>query len=130
MFNFDFYDWGSWGIGDFYDGNEELLKNALESGEDFDTGWHGFKKELESMRIIKDSGGVTVCVYADMDSALEGWDLITDGITDEEANMLTDEIVEEIRDHLYENTEYCEECEDSETLPGNATYEDVIKKSK
>lgn len=128
-FNFDFYDWGSWGVGDLYNGNEELLKNALESGEDFDTEWHGFKKELESMRITRDSEGITVYVSACMDSALEELDLIMDGITEEEAKKLTDEIVEEIREYLYEDMEYCEECDDSETLPATATYEEIMAKA-
>lgn len=128
-FNFDFYDWGSWGVGDLYNGNEELLKNALESGEDFDTEWHGFKKELESMRITRDSEGITVYVSAYMDSALEEWDLIMDGITEEEAEKLTDEIVEEIREYLYENSEYCEECEYSETISATSTFEEIMAKA-
>lgn len=33
---FDFDDWGSWGVGDFYDGNEEELDECcfrMEIGE-------------------------------------------------------------------------------------------------
>lgn len=131
-FNFDFYDWGKWGVGDFYNGNEELLKNALSSGEDFDTNWHGFKKELESMRIAKDSNGVTVSVSAYMDSALEEWDLICDGISEDEEAMLTEDIVEEIREALYRAMwadMYCEECENTAVLPASATFDEIIAKA-
>lgn len=32
-----------WGLTDFYDGNDDVLRKAVESGEDFDTGWFGCK---------------------------------------------------------------------------------------
>ena len=38
---FDFDDWGSWGVGDFYDGPMKSLQEAFLSGKTFDTGWHG-----------------------------------------------------------------------------------------
>ena len=122
---FDFDDWGSWGVGDFYNGNEEELRKAIESGKPFDTGWHGFKKEIQSMRVCRDESGVEVQVFAAMDSALEQYDLFCDFLEDDELELLTDEVVEKIRDYLYMG-DYVEETEDSITLQ-NPTFDDVMK---
>jgi len=122
---FDFDNWGSWGVGDFYDGNEEELKSAIESGEPFDTGWHGFKKEIQSMRIHRDENGVEIQVCAAMDDVFEQYDLFYDFLEDNECDLLTDEMVEEIRDYLCMG-DFVEETEDSITLQ-NPTFEDVMK---
>lgn len=122
---FDFDDWGSWGVGDFYDGNEEELKFAIESGEPFDTGWHGFKKELQNMRIVRDENGIEVSVSEYMDEAFEQTDLFCDFLENDEFDLLTDEKLEEIRDYLCWG-DFVEETEDSITLQ-NPTFEDVMK---
>lgn len=124
MFNFD--DWGSWGIGDFYPGNEKKLKDAIESGEDFDTGWHGFKKEVQSMRIEKDHRGIEVSVHAEMDDAFEQMDLFTDFLTSEELERITDEQVEEIRDYLY-MTDFSCEVTDSETIDRDSDFDKIME---
>lgn len=128
--SFDFDDWGSWGIGDFYKGNDAELRSAIESGKCFDTGWHGFKKELESFRVRRDNEGIMVEVLAYMDSAFEDTGLILDGITDEEAELLTDDMIEEIREYLYADTEFSDEAYDYEKLPATATFEDIMKSAK
>lgn len=122
---FDFDDWGSWGVGDFYDGNEEELKFAIESGEPFDTGWHGFKKELQSMRVVRDENGTEVSVSEYMDEAFEQDELFCDFLENDEFDLLTDEKLEEIRDYLCLG-DFVEETEDSITLQ-NPTFEDVMK---
>ncbi len=122
---FDFNDWGSWGVGDFYDGNEEELRNAIESGEPFDTGWHGFKKEIQSMRIHRDENGVEIQVSAAMDEVFEQEDLFYDFLEDDEWDLLTDDIIEEVRDYLCMG-DFVEETEESITLQ-NPTFNDVIK---
>ena len=124
MGGFNFEHWGSWGIGDWYDETYEELKSAVESGKPFDTGWHGWKKTEESMRIIRTEYETIVEVHSCMDEAFGQEDLIFDCLTDEEEERLTDEMVDEIRDLLYMG-DFNEETEDSETLPLNATVEDI-----
>ena len=109
---FDFDDCGSWGVGDFYDGNEGELRKAIESGEPFDTGWHGFKKEIQSMRIHRDETEVEVQVSAAMDEVFEQEDLFCDFLEDNEFDLLTDEVIDKVRDYLLMG-DFVEETEDS-----------------
>lgn len=126
---FDFEDWGSWGIGDFYDGNDEELKIAIETGEPFDTKWHGFKKELQNMRIARNEDRtITVEVSEYMDEVMEQYDLFCDFLTDEEMEKLTDEMVKEIRDDLCWG-DFVEETQESDDLPREATFDDIMKKA-
>lgn len=125
---FDFDDWGSWGVGDFYDGNEEELRKAIESNEPFDTGWHGFKKEIQSMRVHRNETGVEVQVFAEMDDVFEQHDLFCDFLEDNEFSLLTNEMIDEIRDYLCMG-DFVEETEDSITLQ-NPTFEDVMKAAR
>lgn len=131
--NLDFYDWGSWGItgdaSDLYHDVREMLEKALESGEDFDTGWHGFKKELESMRVRREGEKITVYVSAEMDSCFEEPDLIYDCLTDEEAEKLTDEMIESIREELMW-ADFVEESGDEETFPAYASLSDIMTSAK
>lgn len=125
----DFDDWGSWGVGDMRNGGDDLRK-AIESGEPFDSGWHGWKKELQSMRVQRvDSGEISVECYQEMDSALEQRDLFYDFLTGDEAERLDDEMVEEIRALLFEG-DFVEEVSYDEDLPADATYEQVIETAK
>lgn len=125
---FDFDDWGSWGVGDFYNENEEELRKAIESNEPFDTDWHGFKKEIQSMRVHRDGTEVEVQVFAEMDEAFGQYDLFCDFLKDDEFDLLTDEMVDEIRDYLCLG-DFVEETEDSITLQ-NPTFEDVMKAAR
>ena len=125
---FYFEDWGSWGIGDFYDGNKEELRNAIESDKPFDTDWHGFKKELQSMRIKRDKEKVTIYVHEYMDEALEEAELFYDFLTDEEADKLTDEMINEIRDYLCMG-DYTENVTEEDTLPVNVTFDEIMTKA-
>ena len=125
---FDFDDWGSWGVGDFYNGNEEELVDAINSGKPFDTGWHGFKKELESLRIARDDINVTVYVSTYMDEALGQAELFSDFLEDDEWELLTDEKLEEIRDYLYMG-DFVEEITLEDKLPLTATYKEIMNKA-
>lgn len=50
-------DAAKWGVSDFYDAHEAVLRKAVESGEAFDTGWYSVKKEIQSGRVwCKDDG--------------------------------------------------------------------------
>lgn len=129
-FNFDDWNWGSWGVGDFYDGNEKKLRDAIDSGKPFDTDWHGFKKELQSMRIQRTESKVIVSVSEYMDD-LEDYALILDCLTDEEEQKITEEQLEEIRNQLYYLcwSEFTTETSEEEELPVNATFEQIMDKA-
>ena len=130
MNTFDFGDWGSWGVGDFYDGHEKELRDAIESGEPFDTGWHGFKKELQSMRIQRTDGKIIVSVSEYMDD-LDDYALILDCLTDEEEQKITEEQLDEIRDQLLDLwwSEFTTETSEEEELPSDVTFEQVMEKA-
>lgn len=128
---FDFNDWGHYGIYDgkdmFYDKGQELSM-FLASNIEFDTGWHGFKKEIESMRVQRVfDEGILVSVHAEMDDAMEQCDLICDCLTDEEENLLTDDMIEEIRDLLMADMEFSSEETATEIIKEDSTLEDVMK---
>jgi hypothetical protein len=46
-----FYDAAKWGVSDFYEDCEKALKDAIEAGEPFDTGWYSVKKEIQTGRV-------------------------------------------------------------------------------
>ena len=127
--SYEFYDWGSWGVGDMYDGNERLLKEVIASGDRFTTGWHGWKKELQSMCIERTEDEVIVSASAYMDD-LEDYAIISDCLTSEEEEKITEEQYEAIRDALFECMEFRTEEEESETLPVTATYEEIMAKAE
>lgn len=104
------------------------LRIAISSGEPFDTGWHGFKKELESMKVTRKSKNddIIVEVSAYMDSAYEDAALIYDCLTNEESKNLTDSMIEEIRNEL-DFTDFREETEEMEFISPESSLEDVIK---
>lgn len=56
---------------DFYPRFEAALSKALESGEDFDTDWRGCKHELQTIRVHRESGNLTVSVSQDMVGGVE-----------------------------------------------------------
>ena len=47
------FDGAKWGVSDFYDRTYDGLIAALQSGDAFDTGWYGVKKEIESGRVYR-----------------------------------------------------------------------------
>ena len=119
-------DASKWGLTDLYEEDEKILRDAIASGERFDTGWVGCKKEIRSMRISRDEKICVQC-HAEMDSALEQLDLFTDFLTNEECKKLTDEAVDQIREMLMESCCYAEEAEYSDYLLSDATYEQVME---
>ena len=127
MADFDFNDWGSWGVGDFYSDTEKLLRDAIDSGEPFDTQWHGFKKEIQSMRIARDHDGITVSVSESMD---EGPDLIFDVLLDNEDDLLTEDMIEQILDNLAADMEFTDTTNYLEHLSSEATFDQVIAAAK
>ena len=116
-----------WGISDFYDEAEKSLRAAIDSGEDFDTGWFGCKKEINYAKIVREEGEITVSVTCHMDDLWESDDLIFDALW--RIEKITDGLPMEIIDSI-RNAACDEQLDDhttlSETLPGNASYEDII----
>ena len=125
MFGFNFINWGHRGVTDFYEDTEKALREAIESGEHFDTGWHGSEKEPVTAQIIRDEESIMVSVYSDgLDDCM---DLFSDFLTDEEMRKLTDEMVDQIRDYLdMGEGDFTQEVSYDEELPCDASFEDVV----
>lgn len=116
-----------WGVSDFYEEAEKALREALASGEDFDTGWFDCKKEINSGRIVREDGEITVSVTCSIDDLWESDDLIYDALWEVASieQLLPEEIIDSIRDAA------CDDGIDDhttmdETLPGSASYEDIV----
>lgn len=112
-----------WGISDFYEEAEQSLRDALASGEDFDTGWFGCKKEINYAQIVREGGEITVYVSAHMDDLWDSEDLIYD--TMKEEVELPEDVIDSIRDFaiddgIDDNTEL------SMTLSAEVSYEDIV----
>ncbi len=116
------YDFGHYGICSdhlcLYQENNVQLIQDLTSGQDFDTGWHGFKKELQSMRIRAHGQHIRIYISVWCDD-LE--DLIS---TDSQRGC-------ELSEAQYE--EVCRLCEDLPTqlmldrsIPRNSKLLDVL----
>ena len=127
--HFDFDDWGKWGVGDFYTEAEDLLKEAIASGKTFDTGWHGYKKEIESMRIQRDAEHITISCSTSMDEVFEQYDLFSDFLTNEEMEKLSDDLVVSIRDALMWG-DFSEDAEGDVQIPAGSDYDTVIRQAE
>lgn len=124
-FNFmNFYDFGHYGIFDepdmFYPEVRDLLQKALDSGEDFDTGWGGFKKELQSIRIHAVGDVIRLEVSQSMDDMPE---LIFDC---SETDDLTDDEVEVIID-AWDLSDYTTDTYADASLQRNSSIADIAK---
>ena len=93
------HDASKWGLTDLYPESEKLLREAIDSGEDFDTGGWSCRKECRSARYTRKNGKLTVRVCCDMDDLNEG-DLVYDAVYRiyHEEREVTDEQMEEILD--------------------------------
>ena len=126
---FDFDDWGKWGVGDFYPEAEEKLREVLLSGKTFNTGWHGYRKEIESMCILKDAEHITISCSTSMDEVLEQEDLFSDFLTEEEMKKLTDDLVDEIRDALMWG-DFSEDAESDVQIPPDSDFDTVVRQAE
>lgn len=124
----EFDEWGSWGVGDMRD-SEQILREVIASGDRFTTGWHGWRKELQSMCVERTEDEVIVSVSAYMDD-LDDFAIICDCLTGEEENRITEEQLEAIRNALYECMEFSTEEDESESIPVTATYEEIMAKAE
>lgn len=129
-----------WCLTDFYPISEDRLRHALESGEDFDTGWFGCKKEIRYARYVREGDDFTVEVSSHMGYLYESDDLIYDALWDviqseyvlpcdaiKSEEELPEDILESIRDAAIDN-----QLDDyttlSKTIPAStATFDEIVK---
>ena len=78
-------DGAKWSVSDLYESAAKALEDALLSGEDFDTGWWGVKKEIRSGRVSRIGDQVTVEASATDDFDTEGNGMVV--LTAKEATM-------------------------------------------
>lgn len=121
---FDFDDWGKYGVTDFYDEPKAELQKALDSGKPFNTGWHGSRKEFDSMCIVRGDDETIVMVNQCMDDAE---DLIYDCLLDDEEKKLSDDIHEEIMEFLYSDCCFSTEAEAEESIRLDASMDEIIQ---
>lgn len=115
-----------WSLTDFYEPSEQKLKDALNSGEDFDTGWWGCKKEIRYCRIVRENNAVIVQVSAHMDDLWDGDGLIYDALCDETntEQELPDDIIDSIRDAaIWDGID--DHTEITQELPADASFEQL-----
>lgn len=115
-----------WGLTDWYEESEKILREAIASEEDFDTGWFGCKKEIHYARIIRKDGLFTVTASSHSDDLWDGDDLIYDALWEVSRleEELPDDIIESIRDAAID----CgidDNAEETESLPSTATFEQI-----
>ena len=117
-----------WGLTDFYEESEQKLKDALTSGEDFDTGWFGCKKEINYARICRENDRVTVEVSAHMDDLWDGDALIYDALWEERhtEEELPDRIIDSIRDAAIDDG-LDDHTDITDALPADATFEQIVE---
>ena len=116
-----------WGLADFYEGSEKVLRDVLASGQDFCTSY-GCKKEIRYATITRANNAITVSVVSHMDDFFEEDDLIYDALWEcfKIEDPLPDEVIDSIRSSAmagmisdYSNAE--------KTLPGSATFEEICE---
>lgn len=117
-----------WGLTDFYEGVGDVLCKAIESGEDFDTGEFGCKKEIRYARVHREHGELEVEVTAYMDDLWDESSLIYDALwhVAKSEEELPEDIIDSIRDAAIDSGvddhTYC-----NRYLPADATYETVVE---
>ena len=116
-----------WGLTDFYEGRDVVLREAIDSGEDFDTGWFGCKKEIRYARIVREEGELAVYVSAYMDDLWDSEDLIYDALWTacNSEKELSGETIDNIRDWAIDDG-IDDVTELSMVLSEGASFEDVV----
>lgn len=120
----DFGHYGIFGEEDaLYPEVRLMLQEELDSNNNFDTGWHGFKEQCESMRIQADQRGILIGVHNYMD---EIPDLIFDI---DGSEKLTDDQVNRIKDLWNEEYVVSTEIIDYEWVTRDSTVKDIMIKA-
>ena len=114
---------------DFYLLSEDKLRAALDSGEDFDTGWFGCKKEIRYARYRREGEDFTIDVSAHMDDLYESEDLIYDALWEvcKMEELLPEHIIDSIKESAIDDR-----IDDvttlSKTIPSEtATFSEVVR---
>lgn len=117
-----------WGISDFYEDSEELLREALESGEDFTTEW-GCKKEIRYATLTKEGETISLRVVCNMDDLYESDDLIYDALWSRlrVEERLPDELIDSIREAAADEW-MNDSAEATAELPASSTFEEICAK--
>ena len=131
MRHLDFDGYASkWGLTDFYEDAELILRDTIESGDDFDTGWFGCKKEIRYARYERNEGGFHITVEAHMDDLWDGEGLIYDTLSDLDIDgEVSDEIIDEVRAIAMEVGIDDVTCVFAE-LPRDASFDDVVRETE
>lgn len=117
-----------WGLTDFYPGSLDKLTSAIESGEDFTTGWFGCKKEIRYGKYTKEDGEFRIEVDCHMDDLWESDDLIYDALWT--ACKMEIELPNEVIESIREGAEFLDDHTKLESvLSYDATIDDVIKET-
>lgn len=83
-----------WGVSDFYEEAQEALLQALRSGEDFDTGWYGVKKEIQSGRVFREGNTIYCEASCSDDFDTEGFGRVwIEVVEDQRAEYTLEDIV-------------------------------------
>jgi hypothetical protein len=114
-------DGDSWGTFEFYEDFSDLLLEAISSGEPFDTGWKGIKKEIASFRIARHaSGKFSVMVSCSDDFDTQGYGDETFGVSECGS---AEEVLDLIRERLTEAYSAADnDREDAEEYYGFSIY--------
>lgn len=112
-----------YGVTMLNDDAEEKLRELLDSGKDFDTGWGSCTKELEGVRFYARGDEITVSVSMEMDDMPELiYDATPDGID------LNEEEVDAIQDMCDDlDGGISSETIADRTIQRSSTYEEVIE---
>ena len=120
-----------WGLTDWYPESEKILRDVIESGEDFETEWLGCKKEIRYAKYARDEEGFVINVQSHMDDLFTGDDLIYDALwaSCHSEKVLPDDTIDRIRSECIEvgiddNTEFCV------TLPKDASWDEIMEMTK
>jgi hypothetical protein len=100
-------DGAKWGVSDFYDEARESLLEALKSGEDFDTGYYGVKKEIQTGRVYR----LGTTIYC------EAWcsdDFDTEGHGDYEITVFDDDTAEQLLEQIENGLEHAADGAESD----------------
>lgn len=124
-----FNEWGSWGVGDFHEKPMLTLKEAIAKGKPFDTGWHGWTKELQSMRILQKGDSVHVFCHAYMDDPYGDHELLGDFLEEGEWEKIDDEETLDWLEGEFFMYDIFDSADEEDVLPYGSSFEDIIKRA-
>lgn len=125
---FDFEEWGS-NYPEGFDGQAlDVLKEAFESGNLFDSNWHGFSDSSLRLRVARDEDFLTVEFHFWFDR-LTKTDLFYDELTPAECENLSDEMISEIVSRLSNDGAYLQHITLTASLPANIVWDKMTHKA-